>query len=401
MSNLRKTLIGRGGQRPPRVSFGAAAFTDCTPVKWTKYFENKKEVQVQDNTFNVYLAGNTGPILVMIHGGGYSALTWALLSEEILNRIECQVMAIDLRGHGSTQAADEGNLALDRLAEDVGCVLKAFYEDELPNVVLVGHSLGGAVAVAASYLIPTVVGVCVIDVVEGTALESLSAMQSILRGRPSNFPSIEEAIYWSFRSGQTHNLQAARISMPGQLKSLATGELAANEIPDPKPEPPSASGSTGEPALPSMPRLVHQRSADAIEEELEDEKIDDSESSDNLDDPFPNLKFKVPKEKAKYTWRIDLSKTEPFWNGWFKGLSQKFLDITAPKVLLLANIHGLDTALTVGQMQGKFQLQVLPRSGHAIHEDQPLNVADIIAGFLVKQKLVVSKHGFTPTMPAC
>lgn len=56
---------------------------------------------------------------------------------------------------------------------------------------------------------------------------------------------------------------------------------------------------------------------------------------------------------SKYTWRIDLSKTESFWTGWFKGLSQKFLDIRVPKVLLLANIHGLDTALTVGQMQGK------------------------------------------------
>ena len=32
----------------------------------------------------------------------------------------------------------------------------------------------------------------------------------------------------------------------------------------------------------------------------------------------------------------------------------------------------LDTPLTVGQMQGKFQLTVLPQAGHAIHEDQPL-----------------------------
>lgn len=53
-----------------------------------------------------------------------------------------------------------------------------------------------------------------------------------------------------------------------------------------------------------------------------------------------------------YGWRIDLSKTEHFWSGWFKGLSQKFLDVSVPKVLLLANIHGLDTSLTVGQMQG-------------------------------------------------
>lgn len=112
--------------------------------------------------------------------------------------------------------------------------------------------------------------------------------------------------------------------------------------------------------------------------------------------------FKIPIiAPDQYTWRIDLSRTEPFWSGWFKGLSQKFLDVSVPKVLLLANIHGLDTTLTVGQMQGKFQLQVLARSGHAIHEDQPQQVADIIAGFLVKQKLTIAKGTFVPAMPAC
>lgn len=50
---------------------------------------------------------------------------------------------------------------------------------------------------------------------------------------------------------------------------------------------------------------------------------------------------------------------------------------------------------------GKFQLQVLPKSGHAIHEDQPHQVADVVAGFLVKQKLTVAKNDFTPIMPAC
>lgn len=46
----------------------------------------------------------------------------------------------------------------------------------------------------------------------------------------------------------------------------------------------------------------------------------------------------------------------------------KFLELPVPKLLLLASIDGLDRALTVGQMQGKFQLQVLARCGHAVHE---------------------------------
>lgn len=58
--------------------------------------------------------------------------------------------------------------------------------------------MGGAVAVEAAEIIPNVVGLCVIDVVEGSALESLSAMQSILRGRPTSFQSLEHAIQWRY-----------------------------------------------------------------------------------------------------------------------------------------------------------------------------------------------------------
>lgn len=139
---------------------------------------------------------------------------------------------------------------------------------------------------------------------------------------------------------------------------------------------------------------MHQQSADSIAE-VDESDVSSASTSAEMEDPAGAVDTNI------YTWRIDLSKTERFWNGWFKGLSQKFLNITIPKVLLLANIHGLDTALTIGQMQGKFQMQVLHKSGHAIHEDQPGNVADIISGFLVKQKITVAKVGFTPVMPAC
>lgn len=54
--------------------------SDCTPVKWSKYFEKEQDVYVKDNTFHVYSVGESGPLLLMIHGGGYSALTWSLFA---------------------------------------------------------------------------------------------------------------------------------------------------------------------------------------------------------------------------------------------------------------------------------------------------------------------------------
>lgn len=39
-------------------------------------------------------------------------------------------------------------------------------------------------------------GLIVIDVVEGTAMDALSSMQSFLRGRPHNFNSLQNAVEW-------------------------------------------------------------------------------------------------------------------------------------------------------------------------------------------------------------
>ena len=88
----------------------------------------------------------------------------------------------------------------------------------------------------------------------------------------------------------------------------------------------------------------------------------------------------------RYVWRIDLTKTEKFWATWFKGLSSMLLSVPAPKLLLLAGVDRLDRELMVGQMQGKFQMQVLPQCGHAVHEDSPENVADAISGFMLRNK---------------
>jgi protein phosphatase methylesterase 1 len=111
--------------------------------------------------------------------------------------------------------------------------------------------------------------------------------------------------------------------------------------------------------------------------------------------------FSVPQSVAQYKWRIDLSKSEKFWSGWFNGLSNMFLSCNVPKMLLLAGVDRLDKELTVGQMQGKFQMQVLPQCGHAVHEDVPDRVAEVLATFLIRQKLAAMADDFQMSFPAC
>lgn len=55
---------------------------DYMPTMWNEHFEDKEDVTMDDGQkFRVYFAKrdkeNKKPLLVLLHGGGYSALTWA------------------------------------------------------------------------------------------------------------------------------------------------------------------------------------------------------------------------------------------------------------------------------------------------------------------------------------
>merc|ERR1712142_194776 len=95
-----------------------------------------------------------------------------------------------------------------------------------------------------------------------------------------------------------------------------------------------------------------------------------------------------------YEWKVDLAKTEPHWQGWFKDMSSLFLSTSVPKLLILAGVDRLDKELTIGQMQGKFQMQILANCGHMVHEDVPDKVSNIVTTFLLRQKLTQAKDGF-------
>ena len=85
---------------------------------------------------------------------------------------------------------------------------------------------------------------------------------------------------------------------------------------------------------------------------------------------------------SAFRWRTDLSKTEPYWSGWFHGLSGKFLGAKGGKLLILAGTDRLDKELMIGQMQGKYQLQVFPEAGHFVHEDLAEKTAGVVAEFV-------------------
>jgi pyruvate dehydrogenase E2 component (dihydrolipoyllysine-residue acetyltransferase) len=97
-------------------------------------------------------AGQDGGVVLLVHGYGGDRNSWLFLQEPLAARH--RVYALDLPGHG-TSSKDVGDGSVDILADAVLGVLDAIGAE---RAHLVGHSLGGAVAVAATARDPRRIG---------------------------------------------------------------------------------------------------------------------------------------------------------------------------------------------------------------------------------------------------
>lgn len=328
------TVIPTSSQRP------------APTIHWSDYFaqefylERPQSPTAHAAKFHVYLtppANPKSPLLVLHHGAGSSALSFALFAKEVRKLMpEIGILAVEARDHGSVVWRPEGqvdnDLSINVLCQDLVDMMNLTQArmgwKELPMVVLIGHSLGGAVVTHAAnegVLGNKLLGYAVLDVVEGSAMDALKHMQTYLASRPKTFTSLATAIEWHIRSRTLRNPQSARASVPSLLLQTPDG---------------------------------------------------------------------------RWAWRTELSSTEAYWENWFNGMSSKFLNGKGAKLLVLAGTDRLDKELMIGQMQGKscrislcahtssdtligkFQLQVFPAAGHFLQEDLPDKTAEVVVEFV-------------------
>lgn len=98
-----------------------------------------------------YLEAGEGPVLLLVHGLGGSYENWREVMEPLARTHT--VIAPDLPGHG-TSAAAAGDYSVGALAAGLRDLLVALNRE---RVTVVGHSLGGGVAMQFSYQFPEMV----------------------------------------------------------------------------------------------------------------------------------------------------------------------------------------------------------------------------------------------------
>jgi pimeloyl-ACP methyl ester carboxylesterase len=117
----------------------------------------------------------SAPTVVLVHGGRDHARNWDWVAREL--RHEWHLVAPDLRGHGDSAWAVGGMYAVADFVLDLANLIEALGPEP---VVLIGHSLGGAVSLMYTGIYPERVRKLV-------AIEGLGPPPSMLeklRGRP-------------------------------------------------------------------------------------------------------------------------------------------------------------------------------------------------------------------------
>lgn len=303
------------------VAPSSGAAPHAPPTVWYDYFQQELYLVEESSNYHVYLTSpddiNKDPLFICHHGAGSGGLSFALLAKELRARMpRAGVMAIEARDHGSMvpgPADGRVDFALPALSDDFIRMIDKTRSKlgwaQFPSMVFVGHSLGGAVVTEVARrgtFGAKLIGFAVIDVVEGSAVDAIKHMQTILDQRPTSFRSVDQAIDWHVRSRTIRNPASAKVSAPSLLLEDGDGD---------------------------------------------------------------------------FVWRTNLQATAPYWQQWFTGMSAAFLSGRAAKLLLLAGTDRLDKELMIGQMQGKFQMQVFPEAGHFVQEDSPEKTADVLVEF--------------------
>lgn len=114
----------------------------------TGFVQQRYAVEVGGVNLSYLVAGEVGaPPMVLLHALGMDAESWQQLLPEFA--ATHRVYALDLRGHGGSD--HPGRYSYPLMRDDVIGFLDAI---ELDTCVLVGHSLGGAVAILVAEEVP-------------------------------------------------------------------------------------------------------------------------------------------------------------------------------------------------------------------------------------------------------
>ncbi|OCC22494.1 hypothetical protein MB02_16690 [Croceicoccus estronivorus] len=130
-----------------------------------------------------------GVPVVLLHGGGQTRFSWGKTTRR-LAATGYRVCSVDLRGHGESGWAPDGDYRFERFIEDLAGVLSTF---DRPAFV-VGASMGGmAGLLTVGEGHAEAAGLVLVDIVPRMERDGAMQVGQFMLGNPEGFANVEEA----------------------------------------------------------------------------------------------------------------------------------------------------------------------------------------------------------------
>jgi pimeloyl-ACP methyl ester carboxylesterase len=158
------------------------------------------------------------PPMVLLHGFAVTAHAWDFFS--LTARTDFHVYALDHRGHGDSEWAPDGDYHRDRHVADLVAFVDVL---QMKSLVLVGHSLGGGVALlAASPLARRVRALVIVDSTLGPR-RGPNTVRQFVEG-PDTFPSLEAFADYAMSLNPRRTKAGLLRSLPHNARRLLDGQ---------------------------------------------------------------------------------------------------------------------------------------------------------------------------------
>lgn len=157
-----------------------------TDTLTTRYFRGYNQIRIATSA-----GGNPAhPGVLLLHGGGQTRHAWNATARQLVDS-GYYVIAMDLRGHGDSDWAPDGDYSLAAQTGDVRAVIAAM--PSAPTVI--GASMGGLIALVTLGESPEPLAraLVLVDVAPRIDPDGEARIVNFMQAHPEGFASVEEA----------------------------------------------------------------------------------------------------------------------------------------------------------------------------------------------------------------
>lgn len=159
------------------------------------------------------------PTVLLLHGGGQTRQSWQHTAEHLAKQ-GYRAISIDLRGHGESEWASDGDYLFESMLDDI----EACCEQISGPAVLVGASIGGALSLLLAARRPELCRALVlVDVSPTIEIAGAQGIVDFMRAHPEGFASLDDAEISIAKHNPSRQRQASQSGLSRVLRQRPDG----------------------------------------------------------------------------------------------------------------------------------------------------------------------------------